>query len=262
MVSTVPPAVRPQTRHERAPGLRGYFSNIRSAVTSTFEGMSVTASWMFRRPMTIQYPDKIAKPIQETLPDSYRGVLEVDLDRCTGCLICQRACPIGCIDISVCKNPVTGTRDLEKFNIDIGLCMYCGLCAEACNFDALVHTSEFEATVSRPEDLTLRFVREPQPVSKQKTGEGVPRKPKGSILASIIPSFGRRLAQPAPPARPVAPAAEPAPAPVASAPVPPEATPSSAPVPPAVSPAPPAAPAPTESAPENKPAAENTEQST
>lgn len=197
MVSPVPPAVR--SRRGRAPGFRRYFSNIRRAVTSTFEGMSVTMSWMFRRPMTIQYPDKIDKPVQEMLPDSYRGVLEVDLDRCTGCLLCAKACPIGCIDISVCKNPVSGARDLEKFDIDIGLCMYCGLCTEACNFDSLLHTSEFEATVSTPEELTLHFVKEPQPVSKQKAGEGTARRQRGSILPGIIPSFGRRKPHQVPP---------------------------------------------------------------
>jgi formate hydrogenlyase subunit 6/NADH:ubiquinone oxidoreductase subunit I len=218
MVSPVPPAVRQKPRHGRAPFLRGYFGNIRRALTSTLEGMSVTMSWMFRRPMTVQYPDKIDKPVQEMLPETYRGVLEVDLDRCTGCLLCAKGCPIGCIDISVCKNPVTGTRDLEKFDIDIGLCMYCGICAEICNFDALVHTTEFEATVSRPEDLTLHFVKEPQPISKQKAGEGTPRKPHGSILPGIIPSLGRRRPYlvPVPPGTPVTAkdvTAEPKPAP-------------------------------------------------
>lgn len=194
MVSPVSTAVRHQ-QARRPRGLRRYFSNIRRAVTSTFEGISVTMSWMFRRPMTIQYPDRIEKPVQEMLPENYRGVLEVDLDRCTGCLLCAKACPLGCIDISVCKNPATNEREFEKFDIDIGLCMYCGICAETCNFDALVHTSQFEATVSSPDQLTLKFVREPgQKVSKHKANEGPARKPRGSILREVIPGFGRRRA--------------------------------------------------------------------
>ena len=30
--------------------------------------------------MTIQYPDRMAQQVQETLPLRYRGILEVDLD--------------------------------------------------------------------------------------------------------------------------------------------------------------------------------------
>jgi len=154
--------------------------------------MSVTMSWMFRRPLTVQYPDKTEKPVQEMLPDTYRGVLEVDLDRCTACMQCQKACPLGCISIEVCKNPTTNARDWQKFDIDIGLCMYCGLCAEACNFSAIEHTTEFEATVTDPKDLMLHFVREAKEVVKGKAADMPPRRPRGSILAQMIPAFGRR----------------------------------------------------------------------
>ncbi len=71
-----------------------YVKDIVEAVKSTFEGMSITFSHLVRRPMTIQYPDKIPVPIQETLPLRYRGILEVDMDICTGCLACERDCPI------------------------------------------------------------------------------------------------------------------------------------------------------------------------
>ncbi len=239
MVPAVPPSVTAHRTAARHPA-RTYFRNIRNAVTSTFEGMSVTMSWMFRRPATIQYPDKTAKPVQEMLPDGYRGILEVDLDRCTACLLCQKACPLGCISIEVCKNPVTGGRDMSKFDIDIGLCMYCGLCAEACNFDAIDHTTEFEGTMTSADQLTLHFVKETRPVTKLKASEMAPRKPKGSILAKIIPAFGRRQPQlkkfPEPlPARTPAPAAAAAPAGTpAAAPVAPAAA--VAPTPPPVAP--------------------------
>ena len=56
-----------------------YIKDIQDTVASTFEGMSITFSHLVRRPMTIQYPDKIPVPIQETLPLRYRGILEVDM---------------------------------------------------------------------------------------------------------------------------------------------------------------------------------------
>ena len=80
--------------------------------------------------MTIQYPDKIPVPIRETLPLRYRGILEVDLDICTGCLACQRDSPITCITIGIEMNKDTKQRQFAHFDIDVCKCMYCGLCSE------------------------------------------------------------------------------------------------------------------------------------
>ena len=55
-------------------GVASYIKDIVDTVKSTFEGMSITFSHLARRPMTIQYPDKIPVPIQETLPRRYRGI--------------------------------------------------------------------------------------------------------------------------------------------------------------------------------------------
>ena len=62
---------------------------------------------IFRRPYTIQYPDRTPVRVQDTLPFRYRGILEVDLEICTGCLACERACPIDCIVIDVEKDAQT-----------------------------------------------------------------------------------------------------------------------------------------------------------
>ena len=88
----------------------GYVKDIKDTVSSVFEGMAITFSHLVRRPMTIQYPDKIPVPIQETLPHRYRGILEVDMDICTGCLACERVCPITCITIGIDANKETKQR--------------------------------------------------------------------------------------------------------------------------------------------------------
>ena len=51
--------------------------------------------------MTLEYPDRLPDDVrvQNTLPFRYRGILEVDLEICTACLACKRACPIDCIVI-------------------------------------------------------------------------------------------------------------------------------------------------------------------
>jgi formate hydrogenlyase subunit 6/NADH:ubiquinone oxidoreductase subunit I len=202
-------------------GLSEYFANIGRAIGTIFDGLSVTSSWMFRRPMTIQYPDRTAQTVQEMLPTAYRGLLEVDMVRCSGCLLCAKACPIDCINITVAKNQTTGIREIGHFDIDIGRCMYCGLCAEACKFDSLSHTAEFESASASPEDMVLHFVVDPVPVSKHKLGEGPARQPLGSILhrvARAIPERGRWMGafEPANTQSQDAPAPAPTPTPTAT----------------------------------------------
>ena len=167
-----------------------YFAAIGRAIATTFEGLSVTSSWFFRRPLTIQYPDKIEKPVQEQLPEGYRGILEVDLQRCTACALCQKTCPIGAVQVKAEKNAETGVREIVRFDIDMGRCMYCGLCSEACKFDALSHTTDFECVEASPDGLILHFARKPVPPAKAK--DQPPRRPLGSILAEIVdPCLGR-----------------------------------------------------------------------
>lgn len=155
--------------------MTGYLSNIASAFTTTFEALSVTFSHLFRKPYTIQYPDRIAVRVQDTLPYRYRGILEVDLEICTGCLACERACPIDCIVIEAIKDKSTKEMILRRFDIDLAKCMYCGLCSEPCPTGSIHHTREFEGADYSLESLVKRFVRVPVAAYKpKKTGEDDP----------------------------------------------------------------------------------------
>ena len=91
---------------------------------------------------------------------NFRGEEFVWYDsRCTGCASCAKYCPLGIIKI------VTGTSgvneqegqsyDIEVFDIDIGRCMFCGLCVEACPYDALHMGSGFEEGKYRRSDLVI-----------------------------------------------------------------------------------------------------------
>jgi len=132
-------------------GFGAYAKPVRDTAKSFWEGMSVTLSYMFRKPMTTQYPDRMGVPVSETIPARYRGFLEVDMDICTACLACERACPIDCIVIDATKDKQTKAMVLTRFDIDIAKCMYCGLCSEPCPTGSIHHTSEFEGA-----DFTLR----------------------------------------------------------------------------------------------------------
>src|SRR5713226_9029345 len=80
--------------------------SISTAANTNLEGMAVTFSHRFREPITVQYPDKTDRPVSEMLPPRYRGFLEVQMDICTGCKRCERACPIECIAIDLVKDKV------------------------------------------------------------------------------------------------------------------------------------------------------------
>ena len=100
------------------------------------------------------------------IADRYRGILNVDIEICTACLACSRACPIDCIQIDSTK--VGKELKLERFDIDIALCMYCGLCSAPCPTGAIHHTKEFEASTTDFPDLIRRFIDEPRMAYRQK----------------------------------------------------------------------------------------------
>lgn len=149
---------------------RSYLGNIVDAATTILDGLAVTFSHLVRKPYTVQYPDRVAVRVQDTLPFRYRGILDVDLEICTGCLACERACPIDCIVIDAKKDPQTKSMMLTRFDIDLAKCMYCGLCSEPCPTGAIHHTPEFEGADFSLESLVRRFVSEPVTAYKPKKG--------------------------------------------------------------------------------------------
>jgi len=136
--------------------LKDYFGRIFGAAKTTLEGLAITLTAFVKKPVTVQYPDRTAVPVEEMMAERYRGLLEVDMAICTACLACSKPCPIACISIIVEKRE--SGRGMTAFSIDMAKCMYCGLCSEPCPTGAIRHTRGFEAATPNIENLVLRFV--------------------------------------------------------------------------------------------------------
>jgi len=169
-----------------AEAIREYFGHVTDVVKTFWEGLSVTLSYMIRRPITTQYPDRTPKRVADMLPPRYRGLLEVDMAVCSGCMACERACPIAVIKISTDKDPQNPKqRVVTQFDIDMSKCMYCGLCVEQCPTGSIQHTREFEATRKSIDALVMRWVPDPDkpvPFYRPVKGQDPPRAPVGEIL--------------------------------------------------------------------------------
>jgi len=168
--------------------MRLYFNRIARSASATLEGLAVTLSWVFRRPCTVQWPDKIDKPLEETLPERFRGILEVEVRVCTGCQACERTCPIGCILVRTERNAQTKERFITGFAIDAAKCMYCGLCVEACPTGAIRHTTQFAGATTDLGRLVLRYVPEGTRVVPYKPSAEPPAglAPRGSLAAAHL----------------------------------------------------------------------------
>jgi len=99
--------------------------------TGIARGMLLTLRHIFKKPFTFQFPEE-----HRNVPVDARTNLLWFEERCTGCSTCAQACPDGCILVETSPSP-DGTLNVERYEIDFRLCMYCGLCVEACPYEAI-----------------------------------------------------------------------------------------------------------------------------
>ena len=111
--------------------------------TGLYKGMWVTLKALFTKAPVTMYPQEQEIPVPRA-----RGVISLDVDNCTVCMLCARECPDWCIYIEGHKEQKEGAKrpraTLDRFDIDYSLCMYCGICVEVCPFDALHWSPEYE----------------------------------------------------------------------------------------------------------------------
>ncbi len=130
--------------------LRDFLSSF--MLLELLKGMAVTGRYMFRRKITVQFPE-------EKTPASprFRGLhalrrYENGEERCIACKLCEAICPALAITIES-EVRADGSRRTTRYDIDLTKCIFCGFCEESCPVDAIVETHIFEYHGEKRGDL-------------------------------------------------------------------------------------------------------------
>jgi NADH-quinone oxidoreductase subunit I len=117
------------------------------------QGLQIAGKHLGRHAVTIQYPEE-----RDEIPERSRGMVVLLSDKetgeinCTACMLCERACPTGAINIDAPRGD-DKKKQLKQFIVDHSLCCFCGMCEEACNFSAIKLATKYEFPAFTATDL-------------------------------------------------------------------------------------------------------------
>jgi Ni,Fe-hydrogenase III small subunit/ferredoxin len=102
--------------------------------------LQVSLARLRQKHRTIPYPAEAP-----TLPDRFRGLPALDANKCPdGCRACAAACPTDAI-----------TAEGPRLRLDLGRCLFCTDCMEACPEGAIRYTQDYRLATRRRDDLIL-----------------------------------------------------------------------------------------------------------
>lgn len=102
---------------------------------------------LFSKPATRNYPAEKREPFGKA-----RGRIDMDIDTCIFCGICNRKCPSDAIVVN---------RNEKSWEIDPFKCIICGECEEVCPKKSIRMEAQFKT--SAYEKGKLKYVQQPKP---------------------------------------------------------------------------------------------------
>ena len=145
---------------------QSYFGELGHGIKTLAVGKKTTLKEYFTPKSTEQYPENRKTTLHVAKRHRGRLVFKRNDDgsyKCTACTLCEKSCPNGTIKIvseMVTNEEGKKKRVLRDYQYDLGDCMFCQLCTNACNFDAIEFTNDFENAVFDRNALVLHLDKE------------------------------------------------------------------------------------------------------